>query len=133
MHKVLLCSPRVYFPVLCTFWYLYGGVNGDLLQEGLFHTQVGCTQSPSLRQTTADPDLRRRRSNTVLSQPLCEQALFEPSEHLWWRPRWLSLLSSSKGPSLAEVHRLLVAAASFMQLRLEARRLNSYSALAQSP
>ena len=32
-------------PVLCKFWQLYGGVNGDLLQEGLFHTQVCCTQS----------------------------------------------------------------------------------------
>ena len=25
-------------PVLCKFWWLYGGVNGDLLQEGLCHT-----------------------------------------------------------------------------------------------
>ena len=33
-------------PVLCKFWRLYGGVNGDLLQEGLCHTQDGCTQSP---------------------------------------------------------------------------------------
>ena len=33
-------------PVLCKFWQLYGGFNGDLLQEGLFHTQVYCTQSP---------------------------------------------------------------------------------------
>ena len=33
-------------PVLCKFWRLYGGVNGDLLQEGLCHTQVCCTQSP---------------------------------------------------------------------------------------
>ena len=57
VHKVLLCPPRVYFPVLCKFWQLYGGVNGDLLQEGLCHTQVCCTQSPSLRQATADPTL----------------------------------------------------------------------------
>ena len=35
-----LCPPRVYFPVLCTFWQLSGGVNGNLLQEGLCHTQV---------------------------------------------------------------------------------------------
>ena len=43
-----LCPPRVYFPALCKFWQLYGGggVNGDLLQEGLCHTQVCCTQSP---------------------------------------------------------------------------------------
>ena len=33
-------------PVLCKFWQLYEGVNGDLLQQGLCHTQVYCTQSP---------------------------------------------------------------------------------------
>ena len=33
--RFCLCPPRVYFPVLCKFWRLYGGVNGDLLQEGL--------------------------------------------------------------------------------------------------
>ena len=33
-------------PVLCKFWWLYGRVNADLLQEGLCHTQVCCTQSP---------------------------------------------------------------------------------------
>ena len=33
-------------PVLCKFWQLYGGVNGDLLQEGIHHTQVCCTQPP---------------------------------------------------------------------------------------
>ena len=33
-------------PVLCKFWQLYGGVNGDLLQESLCHTQVCCTKSP---------------------------------------------------------------------------------------
>ena len=32
--------------VLCKFWWLYGGVNDNLLQEGLCHTQVCCTQSP---------------------------------------------------------------------------------------
>ena len=34
------------FPVLCKFWQLYGGVNGNLLQDGLCHTQVCCTHSP---------------------------------------------------------------------------------------
>ena len=33
-------------PVLCKCWRFYGGVNGDLLQEGLCHTQVYCIQSP---------------------------------------------------------------------------------------
>ena len=32
MHKVLLCPPRVYFPVLCKFWQLCSGVNGHHLQ-----------------------------------------------------------------------------------------------------
>ena len=45
-HKFLLFPPRVYFPVLCKFWQLCGGVNGDLLQEGLCHTQVCYTQNP---------------------------------------------------------------------------------------
>ena len=34
------------FPVLCKFLGLYGEVNGNLLQEGLYHTQVCCIQSP---------------------------------------------------------------------------------------
>ena len=33
-------------PVLCKFWGLYGGVNGDLLQEDLCLTEVCCIQSP---------------------------------------------------------------------------------------
>ena len=33
-------------PVLFKFWWFHGGVNGDLLQESLCHTQVCCTQSP---------------------------------------------------------------------------------------
>ena len=33
-------------PFLCKFWRLCGGVNGNLLQEGLCHTQVCSTQSP---------------------------------------------------------------------------------------
>ena len=33
-------------PVLCKFWRLYGEANDDLLQEGLCHTQVCCTQRP---------------------------------------------------------------------------------------
>ena len=32
-------------PVLCKLWHFYGGVNGNLLQEGLCHTQVCSTHS----------------------------------------------------------------------------------------
>ena len=58
--------------VLCKFWQLYGGVNGDFLQEGLCHTQVCCTQSscpcssPLLTRTssgdTQTPDLPLEKS-----------------------------------------------------------------------
>ena len=44
--RFCLCPSRVHFPVLHKFWQLYGGVNGNLFQEGLCHTQVCCTQSP---------------------------------------------------------------------------------------
>ena len=44
--RFCLCLPRVCFAVLCKFWRLCGGVNGDLLQEGLCHNQVCGTQSP---------------------------------------------------------------------------------------
>ena len=70
VHGVLLCPPRVYFPGLCKFWQPYSRVNGALLQEGLCHSQVCCTQSPSLGQTTADWYFHRRLSHTVLSQSL---------------------------------------------------------------
>ena len=43
-----VCVPQESdFPVLCKFWQLYGGVNGDLLQEGLRPTQACCTQAPA--------------------------------------------------------------------------------------
>ena len=55
------CPPRDYFPVLCNFWQLYGGVNGDLLQEGLCHTQVCCTQPyPSLLPITSRTNTTKR-------------------------------------------------------------------------
>ena len=33
-------------PILCKFWQLYSGVNGDLLQEGMCHTLFCYTQHP---------------------------------------------------------------------------------------
>ena len=42
-----VCALQVFIsPVMCKFWQLYGGASGNLLQEGLCHTQVCCTQSP---------------------------------------------------------------------------------------
>ena len=46
VHTDSVCAlPESVSPVLCNFW-LYGRVNGDLLQGGLCHTQACCTQSP---------------------------------------------------------------------------------------
>ena len=73
------------YPVLCKFW-----VNGNLLQEGLCHTQVYCTQTP---WTPSSPPLTRTSSGDTqthfclsfcrVSESWCSQGMFEPSERLW--------------------------------------------------
>ena len=103
-------------PVLCKFWWLYGWVNGDLLQEGLCHTWICCTQKPlPLQQAIADPDLHRRHSDTqrqvwlsVCGVSWRTKDSVEHSECLW-RVRGLilnsilSLLPSCCGFSFAPV------------------------------
>ena len=77
-------------PVLCKFWQLYGGVNGDLLQEGLCHTQVYCTQRPCpwsspllTRTSSGDTQTQFCLSLCGVSGSWCAQSMFEPSECLW--------------------------------------------------
>ena len=81
-----LCPPRVYFPVLCKFWQLYGGVNGYLLQEGLCHTHVYCTHSPCpcsspllIRTAAGDTQTEFWLSLCGVPGSWCAQGLFEPS------------------------------------------------------
>ena len=88
--RFCLCPPRVYFPVLCTFWQLYDGVSGDRLQKGLCHIQVCCTQSPCpcgspLLTHTSTGDGQTQFCLSLCGVPVsrCAQGLFEPSEHLW--------------------------------------------------
>ena len=76
--------------VLCKFWWLYGGVSGNLLQEGLCHTQVYCTQSPCpcgrpLLTCTSSGDTQTQfwLSLCRVSGSWCTQSVFEPSECLW--------------------------------------------------
>ena len=76
-------------PVLCKFWQFYGGVNGDLLQEGLCHTQVYYTQSPCplsspLLTCTSSGDTQTQFCLSLcgISGSWCTQGLFEPCEHL---------------------------------------------------
>ena len=85
----LLCSPQDYFPVLCKFSQLYSGVNYDLLQEGLCHTQV-CVQSPCpcgspllTHTSTGDTHTQFCLSLCGIPGSCCAQGLFEPSEPLW--------------------------------------------------
>ena len=87
--RFCLCLPRVYFLVLCKFWQLYGGVNGDLLQKGLCHTQVCCTQSPCpcgsplpIHTSTGDaqtllrvPRTARRSNQSILKEISPEYSL----------------------------------------------------------
>ena len=72
------------------FWQLYGGVNGDLLQKGLCHTQVCCTQNMSLRQTITHPYLPRKCSNTLLSQLLWGPWVLGLTRFIW--ALWVSLV-----------------------------------------
>ena len=106
-------------PVLCKFWQLYGGVNGDLLQEGLCHTQVCGTQGPCpcgrpllTHTSTGDTQTLKGRSSSVSAgAPSTHKALFEPSNCLWqvWGliPNAISpLLPSCWGFSFALGHRV---------------------------
>ena len=78
-------------PVLCKFWWLFVGVNGYPLQEGLCHTQVCCTHrqcpcgSPLLTHTsTGDGQTQFCLNLCGVPGSWCTQGLFEPSKHLWW-------------------------------------------------
>ena len=73
------------FPVLCKFWQLYGGVNGDIFQECLCHTQICCTQSPCLCgrplltcTSTKDAQTQFWLSFCGVSGSWCAQRLVEP-------------------------------------------------------
>ena len=51
-------------PVLCKFWWLYGGVHGDLSRGLMPHPSLLLPEPLPLWQATADAFLCRRRSNT---------------------------------------------------------------------
>ena len=89
--EAFVCAPQESVsPVLCKFWWFYGGINSKLLQEGLCHTQVCCTQSPCpcssplLTNTSAgDTQTQFWLRLCGVSGSWCSQGLCEPSEHLW--------------------------------------------------
>ena len=64
-------------------WQLFGGVNGDLLQEGLYHRQCdpgSCTQCPGPCRRPLLTSTSTGGSNTGLAT---HKVLFEPSQSLW--------------------------------------------------
>ena len=86
--------------VLCKFWWFYGGVNGDLLQEGLCHTQVCCTHSSYpcgrallTRTSAGDTQTEIWLSLCGVSGSWCMQGLFEPFK-CFWQVWGLSLITT---------------------------------------
>ena len=79
-------------PVLCKFWWLYGGVSGNVLYEGLCHSQVYGTQSrcpcgrPLLTCSSAGntQTLKGRSDSVCVGSPSAHKLLFEPPNRLWW-------------------------------------------------
>ena len=76
-------------PVLCKFWQLYAGINGNFLKEGLCYALVCYIQSPC---PCGWPLLTHTFTGDTQTQfwlSLCGVSgswwalLFEPSEHLW--------------------------------------------------
>ena len=57
-------------PVLCKFWGLYGGVNGNLLQEGLCHLQVIAPRSPAPAASHCCPQETLKHTKAGLTQSL---------------------------------------------------------------
>ena len=93
LHKVLSVPSKSLFPQSCvSSSSSMGGVNGDLLQEGLCHTQVCCTQSPCpcgrpllTCTSTGDAQTLEGRSGLVsVEYPGANKVLSEPSKCLWW-------------------------------------------------
>ena len=77
-------------PVLCKFWQLYAGINGNFLKEGVCYALVCYIQSPCpcgrplLTHTfTGDTQTQFWLSFCVVFLSWCAQVFFEPSEHLW--------------------------------------------------
>ena len=115
-HCSFLLGPGSYkvlfLPSKRLFWQLYGGVNSNLLQESLCHTQVCCPCGRPLLTCTSTEDtqtLKGRSGSVSVRSPGVHKALFEPSEHLW--QVWslilnviLPLLPSCSGFSFALEH-----------------------------
>ena len=66
--RFCLCPPRVYFPVLCKFSWLCGGLMATSFKKAYAIPRSAAPRAPAPQQSTADPQLLRRHPDTVLSQ-----------------------------------------------------------------
>ena len=69
-HKVLSLPSKNQFPYLCKFWRLYGGLMATSYKRAYPIPISAAPRAPPPAQSTADPYLHSRHSNTVLSQSL---------------------------------------------------------------
>ena len=101
VHKVLLYPPTIYFPVLCTFWQVYGGVNANLLQEDLCHTHTQspcpCSRPLPTRSSTGDAQTQFCLSFCGVLGTWCTPRFFEPSRSFW---REWGLILNANSPLL---------------------------------
>ena len=92
VHRVLFVPSKSLFRQSCLSLAALCGINGDLIQECLCHTQVCCTQSLCpcsrllLTHTSAGESqtLKGRSGSVSAGSPGVHKVLFEPSEYLWW-------------------------------------------------
>ena len=76
--------------ILCKFWWLYGGVNGTLLQEGYAIPRSAALRAPASAAGDCWPTPLQealKHSKAVLAQSVgfsgVHKVSFVPSEHLW--------------------------------------------------
>ena len=84
--------PESVSPVLCKFWRLYGGVNGNLLQEAYATPRSAAPRTPvpvaghcwpvPTQETLKTP--KGRSGSVSVGCPGAHEVLFEPSKCLWW-------------------------------------------------
>ena len=61
-HDVVCALQESISPVLCKVWPLYGGGNGNLLQEALCHNQVYCKKAKWLSEEALQIAMKRREA-----------------------------------------------------------------------
>ena len=100
VHTRFCLSPlRVYFPVLCKFWQLYGRVNRDLLKGAYAIAKSAAPRAPAPAKSTADPYLHRRYQTQFClslvgvsgswSQKVCLSPLSSSGGYGVWFQVWL--------------------------------------------